>query len=104
MDEPLTTPQQPLTRQRASDAVSHLGWRYVLGVLCAHVPVASLAQAARTAAHVTGVAGADADGHLWLDVRHDRLVLHLQSPGIAAVTPRDVELAQPHPPRHLGAA
>lgn len=93
MDEPLAAPEQPLTRQRASDAVDRLGWRYVLGVLCAHVPVASLAQAVDAAARVAGVAGADADGHLWLDVRHDRLALHLQSRAAATVTARDVELA-----------
>jgi 4a-hydroxytetrahydrobiopterin dehydratase len=84
---------RPLTRQQASDAVGHLGWRFVLGVLRTHVAVDSLAQGAATAAAVVDVAGDDADGHLWQDVRRDHLVLSLQTLATATVTTTDVDLA-----------
>ena len=83
-----------LTRPEASDAVTGLGWRYVLGVLRTWVPVGSLAQAADVAARAAAVAGPDADGHLWMDVRRDRLVLSVQSLATDSVTAADVELAR----------
>jgi 4a-hydroxytetrahydrobiopterin dehydratase len=82
-----------LTRTEASDAVTGLGWRYVLGVLRTCVPVGSLAQAADVAARAAAVAGPDADGHLWMDVRRDRLVISVQSLATDSVTAGDVELA-----------
>ncbi|GAA2629198.1 VOC family protein [Dactylosporangium fulvum] len=83
----------PLTLRSISAAVGDLGWRYVLGTLRASVPVGSVRQAAEVAARCVTVAGDDADGHLWLDLRHDHVVLTLQTLGAAAVTGRDVELA-----------
>jgi 4a-hydroxytetrahydrobiopterin dehydratase len=83
-----------LSRQQASDAVTDLGWRYILGVLCAHVPVTSLARAADLAARAAAAAGEDADGHLWMDVRRDRLVLRVQTLALAWPTTRDVALAR----------
>jgi 4a-hydroxytetrahydrobiopterin dehydratase len=83
-----------LTRPEASAAVSDLGWRYVLGVLCASVRVTSLAQATEVAARAVAACGDDADEHLWMDVRRDRVVLGLQSLATASVTPRDVRLAR----------
>ena len=82
-----------LTRTEASDAVSDLGWRYILGWLRASVPAASLAEAAGLATRATAAAGPDADATLWLDVRHDGVVLALQDRAIAEVTAREARLA-----------
>ena len=82
-----------LRGQEVSGAVTGLGWRYVLGVLRTAVRVDSLAQAADLVGRVVAAGGPDADGRLWADVRRDRVVLSLQSLATAAVTPRDVELA-----------
>jgi 4a-hydroxytetrahydrobiopterin dehydratase len=84
---------RPLSRREASEAVSDLGWRFVLGALRTHVTVTSLAGATEIAARVASLAGDHADGHLWIDVRRDRLILHLQTLATASVTTRDVDLA-----------
>jgi 4a-hydroxytetrahydrobiopterin dehydratase len=82
-----------LNRQRISDAVTGLGWRYVLATLRTCVRVASLAEAAEVAARVVAVCGDDADGHLHVDLRPGHLVLSVQSLDSASVTPGDLELA-----------
>ncbi len=83
----------PLSRTAASEAVEAIGWRYLLGTLCAAVRVESLAQASRLAAAATATAGAGADGHLRLDLRPDRVELSVQDRRLGAVTRRDTELA-----------
>jgi pterin-4a-carbinolamine dehydratase len=83
-----------LSRLRASAAVTDLGWRYVLGVFRTSVRVGSLAEGTELAARAVAACGADADRHLSVDVRRDRLVCTLQTLSLAAVTSRDVELAQ----------
>jgi 4a-hydroxytetrahydrobiopterin dehydratase len=85
---------QTLSRQEASDAVSDLGWRFLLGTLRTSVPVGSLTRAAEVAARVVAVCGSDADGHLRVDIRPERVVLSLQSLELAALTARDVDLAR----------
>ena len=85
-------PYRKLSRPEASDAVTRLGWRLVLGELRTEVRTGSLALAADVAARVATVAGAE--GHLRLDVRTDRVLLSLQSAAAAWVTERDVELAR----------
>ena len=85
-------PYQKLSRPEASDAVTRLGWRLVLGELRTEVRTGSLALAADVAARAAAVAGAE--GHLRLDVRTDRVLLSLQSAAAAWVTERDVELAR----------
>jgi 4a-hydroxytetrahydrobiopterin dehydratase len=85
---------QTLSRQEASDAVSDLGWRFLLGTLRTSVPVGSLTRAAEVAARVVAVCGSDADGHLRVDIRPERVVLTLQSLELAALTARDVDLAR----------
>src|ERR1700735_4882850 len=82
-----------LTLQEASDAVTELGWRYPLRTLRASVPVRTLTHAAQPAAVATATCAPDADQHLRIDLRSDRLVLTLQSLDQATVTTRDVELA-----------
>jgi 4a-hydroxytetrahydrobiopterin dehydratase len=85
-------PYQKLSRSEASDAVTRLGWRLVLGELRTEVRTGSLALAADVAARAATVAGAE--GHLRLDVRADRVLLSLQTAAAAWVTERDVELAR----------
>ncbi len=80
----------PLSRTAASEAVNDIGWRYLLGTLALCVPVSSMAQATEVAATATAASGADADGHLRMDLRPGRvelsrgqrgLRLHLDRPG-----------------------
>jgi 4a-hydroxytetrahydrobiopterin dehydratase len=80
-----------LSRPEASDAVTGIGWRYMLGEFRTEVLTGSLPLAADVAARAAAVAGAD--GHLRMDVRADRVVLSLQTAEISWVTPLDVELA-----------
>ena len=82
-----------LTRQEASAAVAELGWRFLLGTLRASVPVRSLAEACNAAANAVAACGGDADQHLRIDLRPERVVLSLQSLDQATVTDRDAELA-----------
>jgi 4a-hydroxytetrahydrobiopterin dehydratase len=92
MEEQARGAYQKLSRQQASDAVSDLGWRLVLGELRTEVRTGSLPLAADVAARAASVPGAD--GHLRLDVRADRVILSLQTAAAGWVTGRDVQLAQ----------
>jgi 4a-hydroxytetrahydrobiopterin dehydratase len=92
MEEQARGPYQRLTRQEASDAVTRLGWRLVLGELRTEVRTGSLPLAADVAARAATVPGAE--GHLRLDVRADRVMLSLQTAAESWVTERDVELAR----------
>lgn len=82
-----------LSRTAASQAVESIGWRYMLGTLAASVPVGSLAEAASASAAAVAACGAQADGHLRVDLRPDRVELSLQDRALAAATGRDTELA-----------
>jgi len=82
-----------LTRQEASDWVSDLGWRYILGMLLTFVPAGSLTEAARAGARVAEATGMDADEHLSMEVLPDRLMVRLQTLTDSAVTTQDVILA-----------
>ena len=92
MEEQARGAYQELSRQDASDAVTYLGWRLVLGELRAEVRTGSLPLAADVAARAASEAGAD--GHLRLDVRDDRVIFSLQTAAVGGVTERDVALAQ----------
>src|SRR5580692_912042 len=81
-----------LSRGAASEAVSGLGWRLVLGELRTEVQTGSLPLAADVAARAATVPGAD--GHLRLDVRADRVIASLQTAAEGWLTERDVELAR----------
>ena len=83
----------PLSRAAASGAIQATGWRYLLGTLALSVPVHSLAQASEAAAGILAAAGPDADGHLRLDLRPDRLELSLQTRALDTVTSCDTDLA-----------
>src|SRR5271170_5424000 len=86
-----TSRPEKLGRLTASNAVTDLGWRYILGEFRTQVLTGSLPLAADVAARAAAVAGAD--GHLRMDVRADRVVLSLQTAAVGWVTARDVELA-----------
>lgn len=86
-------PERVLRMREASEAVEAIGWRYLLGTLRTAVAVTSLAQGSEAAAKAVQACGADADRHLWFDVRAGKLVLVLQSLDAAAVTDVDVTLA-----------
>jgi 4a-hydroxytetrahydrobiopterin dehydratase len=92
MEEQARGIYRKLSRPGASDAVTGLGWRLVLGELRTEVRTGSLPLAADVAARAASVAGAD--GHLRLDVRDDRVIFSLQTAAVGWVTERDVELAQ----------
>jgi 4a-hydroxytetrahydrobiopterin dehydratase len=90
----MTSMDKVLSRTAASDAVYEHGWRFLLGSLRASVPVASSAQAVAVAADAVAACGDEADRHLRIDLRPDRVLLTLQSSEQAAVTGRDVDLAR----------
>jgi 4a-hydroxytetrahydrobiopterin dehydratase len=84
---------QRIKRQQLSDAVTGLGWRYIIGDLQTQVLVDSIQQAMEIAVRVVAAAGDDADDHLRLDVRPDRVHIRLQDREQAWATGRDIELA-----------
>jgi 4a-hydroxytetrahydrobiopterin dehydratase len=92
MEEQARGLYQKLSRQEASDAVTSLGWRLVLGELRTEVLTGSLPLAADVAARAASAVGAE--GHLRLDVRADRVILSLQTAAVSWVTAQDVELAR----------
>jgi 4a-hydroxytetrahydrobiopterin dehydratase len=81
-----------LSRREASEAVTDLGWRLVLGEFKTEVLTGSLPLAADVAARAAAEPGAD--GHLRMDVRADRVILALQTPAVAWVTEQDIALAR----------
>jgi 4a-hydroxytetrahydrobiopterin dehydratase len=89
----MTEPDALLSRTAASAAVAATGWRYLLGTLCASVPVDSLGQAAEVAAAAVAACGERADRHLRVDLRADRVELALQDGRVGGLTVRDTELA-----------
>jgi 4a-hydroxytetrahydrobiopterin dehydratase len=92
MEEQARGAYRKLSRQEASDAVTNLGWRLVLGELRSEVLTGSLPLATDVAARAASLAGAQ--GHLRMDVRADRVIFSLQTAAAGWVTERDVELAQ----------
>jgi 4a-hydroxytetrahydrobiopterin dehydratase len=84
----------PLTRTAASAAVEAIGWRYLLGSLNLSIPVRSLAQASQVAMTALAACGQDANDHLRLDLRAQRIELSVQSRTIGAVTSRDTHMAR----------
>lgn len=83
-----------LSRAAASQAVGALGWRYLLDTLATSVPVASLAEAGRVAGAAIAACGEEADGHLRVDLRPDRVELSVRTRALAAVTAADTDLAR----------
>ena len=83
----------PLSRTAASAAVAGIGWRFLHGALAASVPVRSLARASEVAAAAVAACGPDADAHLRVDLRPDRVELSVQARALSAATGRDAQLA-----------
>jgi 4a-hydroxytetrahydrobiopterin dehydratase len=84
-----------LSRPEAAAAVESTGWRVLLATLAASVRVPSLRSASALALAAVDACGADADRHLRVDARADRVDLVLQSVDAGpAITERDVELAR----------
>jgi len=81
-----------LSRADASEAVTGLGWRYVLGEFRTEVLTGSLPLAADVAGRAAALP--DVEGHLRMDIRADRLLLSLQTAEAGWVTTRDAELAR----------
>jgi 4a-hydroxytetrahydrobiopterin dehydratase len=81
-----------LSRADASEAVTRLGWRYVLGEFRTEVLTGSLPLAADVAGRAAALP--DVEGHLRMDIRADRLLLSLQTAERGWVTTRDAELAR----------
>ena len=84
----------PVSRPVAAAAVEGTSWRLVLGRLAASVPVTSTAEAVRVAETVAAACGADADGHLRLDLRADAVEVVLQTAEIGRVTDADIALSR----------
>jgi 4a-hydroxytetrahydrobiopterin dehydratase len=83
--------EEVLSRTAASNAVGEQGWRFILGALRCSVAVRSMAQAADVAQRA--VDASDADDHLRIGLRPDRVILTLLSPAHISATSKDVELA-----------
>jgi len=81
-----------LSRTDASEVVTGLGWRYVLGEFRTQVLTGSLPLAADVAGRAAALP--DVEGHLRMDIRADRLLLSLQTAEAGWVTTRDAELAR----------
>ena len=92
MDQPGHATHAKLSRLEASEAVTHIGWRLILGEFRTQVLTGSLPLAADIAARAATVPGAQ--GHLRMDVGADRVILSLQTAAIGWVTGHDVELAR----------
>ncbi len=92
MDDARYDAGRKLSRREASEAVTGLGWRYVLGEFRTEVVTGSLPLAADMAGRAAAVPGVN--GHLRMDVRSDRVLLSLHTPEAAWVTSDDVELAR----------
>jgi 4a-hydroxytetrahydrobiopterin dehydratase len=94
MDSDTSDAGRKLSRREASDAVTGLGWRLILGAPQTYVRVESLAQAGGVAAVITGAVGDDAADCLRCDIRADRLILILQAPAGRLATARETGLAR----------
>jgi 4a-hydroxytetrahydrobiopterin dehydratase len=91
-NSPADALDRTLSRTAASNAVGDLGWRYLLGGLCAAVPVTSLRRAGEVAAAVVAAAGPDADGHVRLDLRPDRVEVRVLDRDRRTATRRDTQV------------
>jgi 4a-hydroxytetrahydrobiopterin dehydratase len=84
----------PLTGTEASAATEASGWRFLVNQLVAAVPVTSLPEAAEVAGAAVAACGPDADTHLRVELRADRVELALHDHALGRTTTRDVELVE----------
>jgi 4a-hydroxytetrahydrobiopterin dehydratase len=90
----MTAMTTPLSRPAASAAIEKSGWRYLLGTIATSVQVDSIERATEVARTAAAACGAEADGHLRLDLRPSRVEISLQTSSIRRVTETDVELSR----------
>lgn len=83
-----------LTRTAAQRSVEDLGWRLILGRFVASIPVGSLREGAALAAAVVAAAGTEADAHLRVDVRAERVGLSVGPDAGGGLTEIDVDVAR----------
>ena len=83
----------PLSRPDAAAAIEGTGWQLLLGAFRAAVPVPTLEDGFTLIQAALRAAGADADAHLRLDLRPDRVEFRVQDAALGTVTRRDVEVA-----------
>jgi 4a-hydroxytetrahydrobiopterin dehydratase len=85
---------QTLTRTAASAAIEDSAWRYLLGTIITSVTVDSTARALLIAQAAVAACGPDADGHLSVDLRGDRVEISLQTAALAGLTAIDLDLSR----------
>jgi 4a-hydroxytetrahydrobiopterin dehydratase len=85
---------EPLTRAAASEAVTGLGWRLVLGVLQTTVRASGLRETAELAAAIAAEAGPAAENRLLADLRGTRLILTVQHPSGGMPTAAETDLVR----------
>ena len=90
----MTKEAVPLSRAAVSEAVTGLGWRFVLGVAQAVVRAGGLSEAAETAAAIAAQAGAAAEERLLADVRGAQLILTVRNPSGGMPTPAETDLVE----------
>jgi 4a-hydroxytetrahydrobiopterin dehydratase len=83
---------QRLSATSASATLEATAWRFVLGSLVARVDVPDSARGLRVAEAAVQACGADADGHLRVDLRPTYVELVVQTAEVTSVTSADVEL------------
>jgi 4a-hydroxytetrahydrobiopterin dehydratase len=84
----------PLSRTAASDAVTSIGWRYLLGTLRVWLAAPSLAEAVELAALVAGACPEGDEDHVRVDLRPGAIEVAVQDPAVGAVTRRDTRIAE----------
>lgn len=86
---------EELSRSEASAAVHEFGWRVLLTTLAASVPVPTLERGLAVAAAAAAAGGDDAERHLRVDVRRDRVELVVETASRRSkFAGRDVSLAE----------
>lgn len=92
MTEPNSIARLPASAVPAS--VNDLGWRYLLGTLCTSVSVPSLSDGLRVATAAAEACADQADAHLRIDLRPDRVEFSLQTRAVGDLTELDPVLAE----------
>src|SRR5690349_6798733 len=83
-----------LTRTAASEAITGLGWRLVLGVAQTTIQTGGLGAAAETAAAIAAEAGPGADERLLADIRGADLILTVRNPSGGMLTAAEIGLVR----------
>ncbi len=83
-----------LTRTAVSTAIEDSAWRLLLGAITTSVSVESTVQAIEVAQAAATACGPDADGHLGVDLRADRVEITLRTAAVADLTDVDIDLSR----------